>query len=176
MMRRFAATIVWVSLLVSMMGLSSPAAAEVRIGGGVHYWTALGDIEVDDVDIDENGSSFLGSIQFVPDGLFKFEANLEYFSEGFGGGDSEAWAPQAFVLLGGGLYGGLGIGVTYNDELEGNNFSDPFYTARVGLDIEVLPSIHVDLNANYIFDAFSDIDGADEDSITLGAIARIALW
>ena len=68
--------------------------------------TALGDIEVDDVDIDENGASFLGSVQWVPDGLFKFEGNLEYFSKGFGGGDSEAWAPQAFALLGGGLYGG----------------------------------------------------------------------
>ena len=175
-MNRLAAATIWASFLAGLIGVQSPAMAEVRVGGGVHYWTALGDIEVDDVDIDENGSSFLGSIQWVPDGLFKFEANLEYFSEGFGGGDSEAWAPQAFVLFGGGLYGGLGIGITYNDELEGDNFSDPFYAARVGLDIEVLPSIHVDLNANYIFDAFSDIDGADEDSITLGAIARIALW
>ena len=160
----------------SLMLIQPPARAEVRIGGGVHYWTALGDIEVDDIDIDESGSSFLGSIQWVPGGLFSFEGNLEYFSEGFGGGDSEAWSPQAFVLLGGGLYGGLGIGVTYNNELEGNNWSDPFYTVRVGLDIEILPAIHLDIHGSYIFDAFSDIDGADEDSITLGAIARIALW
>lgn len=162
--------------LVSLISVQSPAQAEVRVGGGIHYWTALGDIEVDDVDIDESGSSFLGSIQLVPGGLFKLEGNLEYFSEGFGGGDSEAWAPQAFVLLGSGLYGGLGIGVTYNDELEGENWSDPFYTARVGLDIQVLPAIYLDINANYLFNAFSEIDGADEDSITLGAIARIALW
>lgn len=161
---------------MSLILVQAPAEAEVRVGGGIHYWTALGDIEVDDVDIDESGSSLLGSLQWVPGGLFKFEGNLEYFSEGFGGGDSEAWSPQAFVLLGSGLYGGLGIGVTYNDELEGENWSDPFYTARVGLDIEVLPTIHLDLHGNYIFNAFSEIDGADEDSITLGAIARIALW
>ena len=165
-----------VLLTVTLISLQSPARAEIRIGGGIHYWTALGDIEVDDVDIDEDGSSLIGSIQWVPGGLFKFEGNLEYFSEGFGGGDSEALAPQAFVLLGDGLYGGLGIGVTYNDELEGDNWSDPFYTARAGFDIEVLPAIHLDVNANYLFNAFSEIDGADEDSITLGAIARIALW
>lgn len=170
----FATVFAW-----SSMGLiegHSTANAEVRIGGGIHYWTALSDIEVDDVDIDDDGTSFIASVQWVPGGLFKFEGNLEYFTDGFGGGNSDALAPQAFVLLGSGLYGGLGIGVTYNDELEGNNFSDPFYTARVGLDFEVLPAIHLDINANYLFNAFSDIDGADEDSITLGAIARIALW
>jgi len=175
-MIRLAGAILTTFCILSLIGLPSPATAEVRIGGGIHYWTALGDIEVDDVEIDENGTSFLASIQWVPDGLFKFEGNLEYFTDGFGGGDAGALSPQAFVLLGGGLYGGLGIGVTYNDELEGNNISDPFYAARVGLDIEVLPNIHIDINANYLFNAFSDIDGADEDSITLGAIGRIALW
>ncbi len=175
-MTRLAGAILTTFCILSLIGQPSPATAEVRIGGGIHYWTALGDIEVDDVEIDENGTSFLASIQWVPDGLFKFEGNLEYFTDGFGGGDAGALSPQAFVLLGGGLYGGLGIGVTYNDELEGNNISDPFYAARVGLDIEVLPNIHIDINANYLFNAFSDIDGADEDSITLGAIGRIALW
>jgi len=162
--------------LTGFIAQASSAQAEVRIGGGIHYWTALSDIEVDDVNIDESGTSFLASIQLVPDGLFRFEGQVEYFTEGFGGGNAGAVAPQAFVLLGSSLYGGLGIGVTYNDELEGNNFSDPFYTARVGFDIEVLPAIHLDINANYLFNAFSDIDGANEDSITLGAIARIALW
>jgi hypothetical protein len=175
-MNRLASVIAMALGTVSLIGLPSPANAEVRIGGGIHYWTALGDIEVDDVQIDESGTSYLASIQWVPDGLFKFEGNLEYFTEGFGGGNAGALAPQAFVLFGGGLYGGLGIGVTYNDELEGNDISDPFYTARIGLDIEVLPNIHLDINANYLFNAFSDIDGADEDSITLGAIGRIALW
>ncbi len=176
MMKCLASMTVMALGLLTLIGGQSSAHAEVRVGGGIHYWTALGDIDVDDVDIDESGTSFLGSVQWVPGGLFKFEGNLEYFTDGFGGGNAGALAPQAFVLLGSGLYGGLGIGVTYNDELDGNNISDPFYTARVGFDIEVLPSIHLDINANYLFNAFSDIDGADEDSITLGAIARIALW
>ncbi len=175
-MKRLASAIATAFCTLSLIGMPSPAAAEVRIGGGIHYWTALGDIEVDNVDIDESGTSYLASIQWVPDGLFKFEGNLEYFTEGFGGGDAGALSPQAFVLFGGGLYGGLGIGVTYNDELEGSDISEPFYTARIGLDIEVLPNIHLDINANYLFNAFSEIDGANEDSITLGAIGRIALW
>lgn len=162
-------------LLTTAIALS-PAQAEMRLGGGVHYWTALDDIEVDNIDIDDSGASFLGSLQWVPGGPVSFEANVEYFTDGFGGGNAGAVAPQAFVLVGGGIYGGLGIGVTYNDELDGDNWSDPFYTARVGIDIEVLPRIHLDIHGNYIFNAFSDIDGANEDSITLGAIGRIALW
>ena len=155
----------------------SSAKAEVRVGGGVHYWTALDDIEVDDVNIDESGSSFIASLQWLPGGLIYFEGDLEYFDEGFGGANAGALAPQAFALAGiGALYGGLGIGITYNDELEGDNFSDPFYTLRAGLDFELLPRIHLDIHGNYIFNAFSDIDGASEDSITLGAIARFALW
>lgn len=173
-MKRFAATSVLLAAFAGWLAVPSPASAEVRLGGGVHYWTALGDIEVDDVDIDESGSSFLASLQWVPGGLFKFEGNLEYFTDGFGGGNAGAISPQAYVLLGSGLYGGLGIGITYNDELQGDNWSDPYYAARVGIDIEVLPNIHADLNANYLFNAFSDIDGADEDSITLGLIGRIA--
>lgn len=175
-MQRLTYLIALAFCFMALIGAPSPTEAEVRVGGGIHYWTALGDIEVDDTNIDESGASFVGSVQWVPAGLFKLEGNLEYFTDGFGGGNAGALSPQAFVLLGDGLYGGLGIGTTYNDELQGSNFSDPFYTARVGLDIVVLPAIHLDLHANYIFNAFSDIDGASEDSITLGAFARIALW
>lgn len=171
----------FISILTLPVGLLlgaalwSPVEAEVRLGGGVHYWTALDDIEVDDVNIDESGSSFIASLQWLPGGLFYLEGDLEYFDKGFGGANAGAWAPQAFGLVGlGAIYGGLGIGITYNDELEGSNFSDPFYTLRAGLDFELLPKIHVDIHGNYIFNAFSDIDGASEDSITFGAIARFA--
>lgn len=163
--------------LLAMTTLATPSLAEVRLGGGIHYWTALDDIEVDDVNIDESGTSFIASLQWLPGGLFYFEGDLEYFDEGFGGGNAGALAPQAFALAGiGAIYGGLGIGITYNEDLEGDDFSDPFYTLRAGLDFELLPRIHLDIHGNYIFNAFSDIDGASEDSITLGAIARIALW
>ena len=175
-MKRFAVMMILPLWFFAAMMVPTPTQAETRIGGGVHYWTALDDIEVDDVNIDESGSSFIASLQWIPGGPISFEGNLEYFDEGFGGGNAGALTPQAFVLVGGGLYGGLGIGITYNDELEGDNFSDPFYALRVGVDIEVLPRIHLDIHGNYLFNSFSDIDGANEDSITLGAIGRIALW
>lgn len=175
-MRRLGSIMPLFGCLLVLIAAWSPAEAEVRVGGGIHYWTAVGNIEVNNINITDNGTSFLGSVQFVPGGLFKLEGNLEYFTEGFGGANAGAIAPQAFVLLGSGLYGGLGIGVTYNDELQDSKWSDPFYIARVGLDIEVLPKIHLDVNANYQFNSFTQIDGANKDSITLGAIARIALW
>jgi hypothetical protein len=159
--------------LLGLLPLAS-AQAESRLGAGIHYWTTIDDLDDEGIDIDEEGTSFLLSYQYVPAGLFKFEADLEYFSDGFGGGDSEAFAPQAFILLGGALYGGLGIGVVYNDDLE-DEWSDPFYTARAGIDLEVLPKIHLDLNARYQFEAFNQLDEADTDAITLGLIGRIAL-
>ena len=38
------------------------AQAEVRVGAGAHYWTALEDIDADDVA--EEGLSYLATMQF----------------------------------------------------------------------------------------------------------------
>ncbi len=163
--------------ILTSLGLAWPMAAaqaESRIGAGIHYWTALDDLDDEGVDINEQGASFIASYQYVPAGLFKFEADLEYFTDGFGGGQAGSIAPQAFVLLGSTIYAGLGIGVLYNDDLE-DEWSDPFYTARAGLDFEVLPRLHLDLNARYQFEAFNELEDVDGDAITLGLIARIAL-
>lgn len=143
-----------------------------RFGGGVRYWTALDDIDVDDVD--EDGLSLLLSYQYRMASFFTIEGDLEFLGEGYAGASETVFSPQAYFLVGLGLYGGVGIGINYSD---GDLADKPFYALRIGFDIELLPSIFLDIHANYRFEQwdFDRIKGdIDTDTITLGAIVRFA--
>ncbi|HYO16263.1 MAG TPA: hypothetical protein VE685_23945 [Thermoanaerobaculia bacterium] len=153
----------------------SAQAAEHRLGGGIHYWQTVDDLEDEGFDeIEEDGRSFVLSYQYVPAGLVKLQLDAEYFEEGFGGATEEAISPQLYLVLGGKLYAAVGVGLTYSDQFE-DSWSDPFYAARVGLDLLLLPRTHLDINANYRADAFSELEEADTDAITLGAVLRFRL-
>ena len=79
--------------------------------------------------------------------------------------------PLVYVLAGKGLYGGVGIGSEYSDGV----FADtPLFALRVGFDVEVLPLVYLDLNANYRSQkwAIDQID-IDTNTVTLGAVVRI---
>ena len=153
---------------------SCALAAEHRIGGGFNYWRTIDDIDLDFFDdIDDDGLALIGSYQYVPAGIFRLEVALEYFDEGFGGSPDSAFSPQAYVLVGKGIYAGLGLGITYSNGFE-DDLSDPFFAARGGFDMTLLPGVHLDLNANYRFDAWSELDEASTDAIFLGAQVRVA--
>jgi|MudIll2142460700_1097286.scaffolds.fasta_scaffold420828_2 hypothetical protein len=153
---------------------ATPArAGEHRIGIGYHYFETVDDIH-NLGDINDNGNSLVFSYQYLPGGLLRFEGDLEYYSDGYGGSTSTAWAPQAYVLLGRGFYGGVGIGATKSDFPNGDSWSDPWYAAKIGLDLLLLPKIHLDINANYRADAFNELDNAKSDAVTLGASVRLA--
>jgi hypothetical protein len=163
---------------IALVLAASPAAAvEHRLGAGVHYWKTLAELEDDGFNLtDEEGFSFILSYQFVPVRLLKLEVDFEYFPEGFGGSASgeDALSPQVYVLLGGKLYAGAGVGVVYSDGYStGDNPTDPFYALRVGVDIPLLPRrARLDLNANYQFDQWNQYEQADTDTITLGGMIR----
>ena len=164
--------IVWLSAFM-IPALTSSAETEHRIGGGVHYLRTIGDIEDDD-NFDEDSLSFSASYQLRPAGLLAFEFGAEYVPD-FGGTDEELIQPQAYVLLGKAIYVGVGIGIGYFD---GDWQDDPFYAFRAGLDLEVLPRIYLDINANYRFqdsEVLDTIDEDDLDAVTIGASLRIAL-
>jgi len=169
--------LIWFYVIIVLtfcnMGIVDNARADSthRIGGGVHYWVALDDIDVDNVD--EDGYDMILSYQYVNSGFFKIEADLELHQEGYAGAEEEVWSPQAYFLIGKGLYGGAGIGINYSN---GDFAKNPFYALRVGIDIEVLPSLFLDLNANYRFENW-DFDrikeDVDTDTVTVGAILRL---
>lgn len=163
------------ALLLIGPGVIQGLAAEHRIGGGAHYWRTIDDIDnVDNEEFDEDGLAYLASYQYVPGSFFKLELDLEIFPDGIGGTGDTVLAPQAFALLGSGIYGGLGIGAFYTDSDFGE---DPFYVVRAGIDLELLPALRLDINANYHFTDFDSIKTIDQDvdtdTITLGAMLRL---
>jgi hypothetical protein len=151
---------------------AAEAQVEHRLGGGFHYWRAIGDVASEGFDLDRSGLAPVLSYQLVPRGLLYFGLDLELFREGFGGATSTAFAPAVYVLVGRGFYGAVGVGVTVSSDFDGN-LSDPFYAARVGLNLELLPRLYLDVNLNYRADAFGELQGVNTDSITAGALVRI---
>jgi hypothetical protein len=162
-------TIVFFCLLLLCRTIPA-AAAEHRLGAGIHYWRTVDDLGSGS--LDSNGVAGMLSYQYVPVGLFKIEGDLEYFPKGFGGADDTAWSPQIYLLVGSRFYAGVGAGVIYSKSFDGE-LSDPFYAARIGTDLVLLPHLHLDINANYRFKDWNQIDEADTDTITLGAVVRV---
>jgi hypothetical protein len=165
-------------LLLASLALLAPApgaAQEHRFGGGVHYWKTVDEIadELPDFDLEEDGLTGVLSYQYVA-GFTRFELAAEYFEAGFQGSNDWAVAPQAYVLVGRGFYGGIGAGVTYSDFGDGD-WSDPYFIGKVGVDLLLLPKIHLDINADYRFAEWEALEDYDTDTITLGATVRFTL-
>lgn len=174
-MTRFGRIVFAAVLTLALPALAS--AGEHRIGFGYHYWKTLDDLSATDLGgIDDNGYTQLISYQYLPAGLMKWEIDLEYAKKGFAGSTEKAYSPQFFVLFGRNLYAGVGFGMTKSDGFaSGDSWSDPWYAARAGIELLLLPKLHLDINANYRADAFQDLNEAKSDTITLGASLRLAL-
>jgi len=160
--------------LISLTSASTARAGSHRLGLGANYWKTLSAIEVQDVtNIDESGISWLASYQYAPEGIFKLEVALEYYPS-LGLDRKAFWSPELFVLVGGTLYAGVGIGDYYNGDI----FSDkPFFILRAGVDFAILPFLFLDINANYRFNDWNSLekDDVDTNTIRLGAAVRIAM-
>ena len=163
----------------ALLSATTPAAAaDHYFGGGVRFFRTLNDVEIDDLgEIDADGNSIIASYLVDPAGLFKIEFDLEYFDDGYDDLTGEIISPQLLLLVGGNLYGGAGVGINFiSDNSVGDDSSDPFFIGRLGLQLTLVPRIHLDLNANYQTDVFDKVfSGASSDAITLGAIVRLKI-
>ena len=157
---------------VIVLATNSAIAGEHRIGGGANYWVAIDDIEVGDNKLDDDGLGFFGSYQYWP-GLLGMELDVEFLPDRFG---ESAVSPQAYLLVGKGVYGGVGIGTTYTD---GSFVDEPFFALKAGINLELLPGIYWDIYGNYRFNDSADFDDddtdIDTDTVFLGMAVRIAL-
>ena len=142
------AALVWV-------GTANFSHAESRLGVGVNYWVTVDSVDVDDVD--ENGFSYYLSYQYRGDHLLGFQADLELLPDRFG---EDAWAPQAYLVLGKALYAAAGVGMVYTD---GSFADEPFFALKAGFDLEVFSGIYLDLNVNYRFNDKTDLEDSDSD-------------
>jgi hypothetical protein len=166
----------WTCLLTLLAaGLAAPVAAgEHRLGFGLHYWQSIDqlDDQFPEFEVADDGVSEVVSYQYLA-GFIRFEVAAEYFDKGFQGSLDWAVSPQVYILAGRGFYGGLGVGSTYSDFANGS-WSDPYYIAKAGIDLLLLPKIHLDINADYRFLEWEDLDDYDTDTITFGATVRVA--
>lgn len=159
-------------LLLPLLLAANAQAVEHRLGVGGNYWKTLDDIDLKNRSVDEDGFSFAATYQYWA-GLFGLEVDLEFLPDRFG---DDALAPQAFVLVGRGLYAGLGAGIVYSD----SEFAEsPFLALKAGINLEILPGIYADIYANYRFNDTKDIDNEDTDidtdTVFLGAALRFVL-
>jgi len=142
------------------------------LGIGVQYWQTVEDIKL--TDVDEDGFSWILTYQMKPARLLKVEVDLEMMPDDYAGSDDTVVAPQAYILLGTGIYAGLGAGFYLAD---GKIEEDPFLALRAGLCSELFPSLFIDFSANYRFDQWSDLNNSgtdvDTDTVTLGFAARL---
>ncbi|OGV68086.1 MAG: hypothetical protein A2283_18785 [Lentisphaerae bacterium RIFOXYA12_FULL_48_11] len=167
-------TFIVIAMSISLLSSNIMAAnAEHRLGIAANYWKALDDVDISE--IDENGVSWLASYQYIPGPALSFEADLEIFKKGFAGSTENVYAPQGYILLGSGLYAGIGMGIYY---LDGEFVDRPFFAAKVGIELELIPHIFLDINANYRFDEWKNITelakDVKTDTIMLGAALRLA--
>jgi hypothetical protein len=169
-MRKLLVVIVVAFGLTWLASVPAALAGSHRLGGGANYWKTIDNI---DTNFDENGLSWLASYQYVPKGIFKLELDLEYYPNNLIS-DKDLWSPEAFVLLGGTLYAGVGIGVYYDGDVFNNA---PFYMLRAGLDFSILPFLSLDINANYRFEDWGDLSTSDidTDTIRIGAVIRFVM-
>ena len=163
-------TLAIAGLLVIAQGIKAESAQ--RFGVGVNYWTMLDNVDVKN--IDDKGLSWLVTYQYKPASLLKLEADLEVFPKGFQGIDDNAFAPEAYLILGSGLYAGVGAGILY---AHGDFAQNPFYALRAGIDLNLFAKVYLDLNVIYRFQdwtALSDMaHNVNSDSLMLGAAIRM---
>lgn len=163
-----------VACLFAVAGSTNVFAGAHRIGGGAHYWQTVNDVDLDNVD--EDGIAWLATYQYKWSDWVAVQTDLEFLPENYAGSDKTVLAPQAYLTVGSGLYGGVGVGILYSD----GDFADkPFFALRAGVEMHVLPSLYLDINANYRFEEWESInqfeEDISEDTITLGAALRLEL-
>lgn len=162
--------------MVLCYGASPATAAEHRLGLGAHFWKTVDEIADDGgfSDIEEDGYALVASYRYEPGGFLFFQVDVDYYQDGFGGSSDSAISPRVLVGAGGNFYVAVGIGTTFADGFE-NSMSDPFYVGRVGFELDLLPGVSLDLNANYEADAFAEVDNFETDATTFGAVLRFSL-
>lgn len=163
----------WLYGCVALALTVGPRATDaVEIGGGARYFRTIDEL---DGPFEENGLAPLVTVRGELAELLHLQADFVLYPDGYAGSDKDVFAPELFLLLGKGVYAGLGAGALVSD----GEVGDPFFIARAGINLELLPAVVLDINANYEFAEWEQIntidEDADSDTITLGAALRLDL-
>lgn len=165
------------ALLALGLAVCLPAATEAsgfEVGVGANYWYSLKDAV--DNSFDEDGLGWMISTRWMFTDYLGLGFELERSPDNFVLLDKPMYAPSAHLIVGSGLYLGLGVGCYYYD---GDFYENEWYNLRLGIKMKIIDPVVIDLNVNYRADSFDEVedvvDNLDSQSLTLGAAIRIDL-
>ena len=160
------------ALVLAVPPLQAADGSNFQIGVGANYWVALEDAV--DESFDEEGLGWMISARYMATPYFGFGLELERSPDNYVAIEEPMYCPAGYLILGKGLYAGLGVGTYFYD---GDFIEDVFYGLRVGVVAEVVPHLVIDINLNYRVDKWSDIKNVDEevdtDNVILGGAVRL---
>lgn len=160
------------ALVLAVPPLQAADGSNFQIGVGANYWVALDDAV--DKSFDEDGLGWMISARYMATPYFGFGLELERSPDNYVALEEPMYCPAAYLILGKGLYAGLGAGTYIYD---GDFIEDIFYGLRVGLAVELLPAVVVDINLNYRVDSWGEMkdvkDNVDTDNVILGGAVRL---
>ncbi len=152
--------------------LAAHALDNIQLGVGANYWVAMRDAADDS--FDKHGLGWMISTRYMSTPYFGLGIDLEKSPKNYMMFEKPIYSPAAYLVAGKGIYAALGIGTYYYD---GKFIKDTFYALRAGLNLEIIPKIVIDINANYRSESWSKIRHArrevSSDNIVLGAAVRI---
>lgn len=156
---------------------ASARAGSFEIGVGANYWHSLKDaITIDSGEkFDEDGLGWMISTRWMWNDYMGLGIEVEQSPDSYVALEEKMYAPSAHLIIGKGIYLGFGAGTYYYD---GDFYSDPWYNLRLGIKMNLLPFLALDLNANYRTDSFNKLDNVkdvDSESLTFGAAVRLIL-
>lgn len=162
-------------------------AGEHTFGVGLHYFYTLDDIssELEDALGDafhEDGLAINFSYRYKFNQHFGVIAEVQTYPDGYLDAESSI-SPRILAVLGQTFYVGAGIGwhnVDWEDATEdfhdSDEWSDTFYMLRAGIEFPLLTEhLFLDINANYEFNEWNDVEEFDSDIITFGAAVKFTI-
>lgn len=179
-------TIPFISAVILALTSAPVWAGEHTVIFGAHYFYTLDEISADlDDSIKDSwhddgiGYNFGYRYKFNPTvGLL---AEVQLYPNGYNDAESVI-SPRILAVFGRSIYAGLGIGwhnvewEDVTDDLhESSDWSDSFYLLRLGLEFPIIVEhLRLDINGNYEFNDWNDVEEFQSDIITFGAGLKVS--
>ena len=159
-------------IVASLLGFSlATASAESSLGIGVRGFHSVDSVPNR---FQKTGLGATLSLRTELNDLMAAQFELDHYDDGYAGASKDVLAPQAFLLVGGELYAGAGVGILYSSK----DFADkPFFVLRIGYLAPISDRLSLDINASYEFSEWKRINEFDptvsSDTVVLSAAFRI---
>ncbi|MCD4655065.1 porin family protein [bacterium] len=178
----------WIIIIsIACISCGAAFAGDHTFGVGFHYFYTLDEIsdEMKDVMGDafhKDGLAINFSYRYKFNPHFGIQAEVQTYPDGYFDAESTI-SPRVIFLLGQSFYVGAGVGwnhIDWEDATEdfhdSDDWTDEFYMLRVGVEFPILTEhLFLDINVNYEFNKWNEVEEFDSDILTFGAGIKFTL-